>query len=126
MERMRLTNLLYRAKEKEQLLLHYQPQVNVANHAIVGFEAAVALVSCRDMAWFPRRPFIPLAEQTGLIHSIGEWVLQTACRQNRAWQDMGFPDLRIGVNISVHQLKNPGFVAQVDRPLRQSGPLPGS
>jgi diguanylate cyclase (GGDEF)-like protein len=123
LEKMFFTNSLHRALEKEQLVVYYQPQVNIENNSIVGLEAL--------LRWFiPEKgmispaTFIPLAEQSGLINPIGEWVLETACRQNKQWQDMGFPAMRMAVNISVYQLNNPNFVQQVEDILRRTGLSP--
>jgi EAL domain-containing protein (putative c-di-GMP-specific phosphodiesterase class I) len=69
--------------------------------------------------------FIPLAEETGLIGPLGEWVLQTACSQNCAWQQAGLPPLRVAVNVSSHQVRKPGMVEAVARALRHSGLHPG-
>ena len=124
-EKMRLSNLLYRAQEKGQLLLYYQPQLDLQSRLIVGCEALIRWMLPEKGMVMPKT-FIPLAEQTGLIQSIGAWVLETACRQNRRWNEMGFPDLRIAVNLSVHQLKNPDFARQVDEILKKTGLLPAN
>ena len=68
--------------------------------------------------------FIPLAEKTGLIVPIGEWVLRTACRQNRAWQDAGFPPIQMGINLSVRQLQSPNFIDIVRDILQETGLAP--
>ncbi|PLX84014.1 MAG: hypothetical protein C0617_09310 [Desulfuromonas sp.] len=111
---------LRRALEQEQFELYYQPQVDLETGRIVGMEALLrwhhperGMVSPAD--------FIPLAEETGLIVPIGQWVLQRACTQNRAWQKGGNPPLRMAVNISGRQFKKPGFVALVDRVLEETG-----
>ena len=96
---MRIENALKHAVENEEFVLHYQPQVDMATHKIIGAEALIrwehptlGLVSPAD--------FIPLAEETGLIIPITEWVLMTACKQNREWKDHGLTKIRMGVNIS--------------------------
>lgn len=123
MEKIRLTNLLYRAVEKEQLILHYQPQIDIYSHCIVGVEALIRW-SLPDQELIGPATFIPFAEQTGLIHSIGEWVLYEACTSARRWHDMGFSKLRISVNISIHQLKNPNFTGRVEEILKKTGLQP--
>lgn len=120
LERMKLSNLLYRAQEKNQLMLYYQPQVDIERHAIVGSEALIRWNLPGHGMLMPAT-FIPVAEQTGLIQPIGAWVLETACRQNRHWQEIGFPEMRIGVNLSIHQLKNPKFAQQVRDILERTG-----
>jgi len=120
LEQMRLTNLLYRALERQELAVYYQPQVDLQTHAVVGMEAL--------LRWMPQgrgmvspAVFIPLAEQTGLINPIGAWVLMTACQQVKRWQDMGLPAIRIAVNISLHQLTNKQFPHHVAEVLEKTG-----
>lgn len=120
LKKVRLTNLLYRAVEKNQLLLHYQPQIDLSNHCIIGIEALVRWnLDGREL--IGPDVFIPLAEQTGLIHAIGEWVLYQACTNAKRWHAAGAPGLRISVNISVHQLKNPNFIQTVRNTLKKTG-----
>ena len=116
----RLSNLIYQAVEKEQLVLYYQSQVDTESQRIVGCEALIRWNLPGHGMMVPA-DFIPLAEQTGLIHSIGEWVLETACRQNRVWHEMGFDNLRMAVNLSAQQLKNPKFISQVADILSRTG-----
>ncbi|MEL7609268.1 MAG: EAL domain-containing protein [Bacillota bacterium] len=123
LEKVRLTNLLYPALEKRQMELHYQPQICLFTGQIVGLEAL-----CRwrlpEGRMVPPNAFIPLAEQTGLINSIGQWVLHEACAQNKRWQEMGFKDLRIAVNVSLVQLRNPALTRQVREVLEETGMPP--
>ncbi len=115
-----LTNDLYKSIEKDQLLLHYQPQIDLKTKEIVGFEA---LVRWKHPSFGMISPgvFIPLAEKSGFIHQVGAWVLEEACRQCKAWQDEGFIGPRIAVNISVYQLSRPDFVLEVDNTLKKTG-----
>jgi diguanylate cyclase (GGDEF)-like protein len=101
-----LTTSLYRALDREELLIYYQPQMCLQTQRIIGLEALLRWNSPEHGMVSPGR-FIPLAEQTGLINPIGEWVLQQACRQNKQWQEMGLPPVRMAVNLSVVQLRNP-------------------
>lgn len=118
--RIKLTNSLYRAIDRNELLLYYQPQVSVATGQIVGLEA---LLKWRhsELGIVSPDAFIPLAEQTGLINPIGQWVLTTACRQNRQWQESGLPGLRMAVNLSTEQFRNPRLVEDVKQALEESG-----
>ena len=114
---------LRKAIERSELVLFYQPQMNLSSGMVTGVEALVrwqhpqrGLVSPLD--------FIPLAEDTGLIGPIGEWVLREACRQNRLWQSHGLPPLRMAVNVSGHQLTAPEFVDTVARALADTDHAP--
>ncbi|MDO9494053.1 EAL domain-containing protein [Acetobacterium sp.] len=104
-EKMTLTNSLHRALEEQELFLHYQPQVSAITHEISGFEALLRWQHPERGVISPE-VFIPLAEQSGLISSIGEWVLKTACAQNKIWQDQGYKPVRMGVNLSVEQFRS--------------------
>jgi len=101
-ERIALEARLRKALEQHELCVFFQPQVDIASSRIIGAEA---LVRWRDPIEGLIGPihFIPLAEETGLILEIGEWVLREACRQGRLWLDMGLPPLTIAVNVSSHQ-----------------------
>ncbi len=121
--RMRLTNLLYRALENDQFELYYQPQISLGTGKIIGMEALIRWRLPGEELIEPG-VFIPLAEQTGLIYQIGEWMLMTACTQNAEWQAKGHDRLRIAVNISAQQLTNPGFIAQVQSTLGRAGLAP--
>ncbi len=120
----RLANLLHRALEREELEIYYQPQVSLEAHRIVGLEALLRW-RLPDRGFVSPAVFIPLAEQTGLIHTIGAWVLETACRQSVKWREMGFAPMRIAVNVSVQQLRSRTFVQQVAGVLAGSGLEPG-
>lgn len=123
LEKLELTNKLYRALEREQFTVYYQPQINIKTKRIVGLEALLRW-SLPEKGMVSPDTFIPVAEQTRLINPIGEWVLETACRQNKLWQDKGNEKLRIAVNISVYQLINPGFVQKVEGILKKTGLSP--
>jgi diguanylate cyclase (GGDEF)-like protein len=104
--RWRLEADLRQAIERRELSIYYQPLVSLAGGQIVGVEALLRWRHPQRGLLGPAE-FIPLAEETGLIWPIGEWALRTACAQARAWQMAGRPDLRIAVNVSVHQLASP-------------------
>ncbi|HEX3031419.1 MAG TPA: EAL domain-containing protein, partial [Bacillota bacterium] len=120
LERLAIENNLRHAVEREELVLHYQPQVNTRTREIIGVEAL--------LRWKPRGKelimpgqFIPIAEETGLIVPIGEWVLRTACRQNKAWQDAGFPPFIVTVNLSARQFRQKNLVETVIGILKDTG-----
>lgn len=113
-------DMLRRALEKNELQLHYQPQVNGLNGIIEGMEALLRWEN-PEFGMISPLEFIPLAEETGLIIPIGKWVLWTACMQNKKWQEKGYPSLRVAVNISSIQFMQPDFIHIVKRILRETG-----
>ena len=115
-----LEGRLRRALEEDQLVLFYQPQFELNTRQLVGFEALLRWQPPGETMVNPG-DFIPLAEDTGLIVPIGEWVLQTACAQNRAWQQRGFAPVRMAVNISPRQFRQRSFIGMVDQALQRSG-----
>ena len=122
-ERLALESSLRRALERREFLLHYQPKIDLKTGAIVGAEA---LVRWQHPEWglmYPDR-FIPLAEETGLIVPIGEWVLRTACGQNRAWQDAGLKPVTVSVNLSARQFRQEALLKSVARILSETGLRP--
>ena len=124
-ERLALESDLRHALERNELILHYQPKVELATGLICGIEA---LLRWRHphRGLVPPLDFIPLAEETGLIVPIGEWVLATACARTKAWQDQGFPNLDVAVNLSARQFSDPMLLPNVTRIIRASGLDPSS
>ena len=119
-EHLALENGLRHALERNEFLLHYQPQVDVRSGKVTGVEALIRWRRPGEGLVSPIR-FIPLAEETGLIVPIGEWVLKAACGQIRAWRKAGLKPVRVAVNISTHQLKKPGLDDTIKRILQESG-----
>ncbi|MGH8743549.1 MAG: putative bifunctional diguanylate cyclase/phosphodiesterase, partial [Burkholderiales bacterium] len=119
-EHLNMENLLRYAIDRQELLLHYQPKVDVKSGRIVGAEALVRWNSKENGLVSPAQ-FIPLAEKTGLIVPIGEWVLKTACAQNKAWQDQGMPPLLMSVNLSPRQLRQKNLVEMIAEVLDKTG-----
>ena len=118
--RMTMEKHLRRALERDEFLIHYQPQVDLYTGRITGMEALVRWQS-PELGFIPPARFIPLAEETGLIVPIGEWVLRAACAQNKAWQDAGFPPLVMAVNLSPRQFRQEGLAETVARIVEETG-----
>jgi len=118
--RMALETSLRQALEREEFRVYYQPKVNIQTGAISGMEALVRWQRSENDLVLPGE-FIPVAEETGLIFLLGEWVLRTACRQARLWHDQGFPNLSISVNLSAKQFQDENLVLLVKRSLKESG-----
>lgn len=108
-EDLNLENHLYKAIKNSEFVLYYQPQINLNTGKIVGLEALIRW-DHPERGLIPPDRFIPLAEETGLICQIDEWVMRTACLQNRAWQLLGLPPMRIAVNLSARQFLQPHTV----------------
>ncbi len=108
-EKVHVTHMLYKALQNNELVLHYQPQVDLATKQIVGVEALIRW-NHPELGMLMPSYFIPLAEQSGLIVPMGKWIFETACRQNKLWQDMGLPPMRMAVNFSVEQFYNSNIV----------------
>lgn len=123
LNKMKLTNNLYRAMERNELFIYYQPQIDLISKKIIGLEALLRWEH-PELGMVAPDIFIPLAEKTGLINPIGEWVLRTACLKNKTWQNQGLPPVRIAVNISVNQFRNPNFTYMVDNILIETGLKP--
>ena len=123
-QRLLLENDLRRALEREEFILYYQPQLDLGTGDIVGFEALIRWPHPQRGMVAPSE-FIPVAEETGLINPIGEWVLREACSQASSWQGAGYPRLQASVNCSAQQFRLEGIVDTVARTLQQTG-LPAS
>lgn len=119
----RLESDLRTALERNEFKIFYQPIVALKDSSIVGMEALLRWQHPHQGLVAPS-DFIPLAEETGLIVPLGEWLLRTACRQLKAWFDGGVPPLRLAVNISPVQLRDPGFPDMVINVIRESGVNP--
>ncbi len=119
-ERQSLESGLRHALERDEFVLHYQPKVDLETGFIVAAEALIRWRHPQRGLVLPGQ-FIPLAEERGLIVPIGRWVLQTACRQVRLWQEQGLPALRIAINVSPVELRAKDFVAGLRAVLTQTG-----
>ncbi|WP_374481623.1 putative bifunctional diguanylate cyclase/phosphodiesterase [Zoogloea sp.] len=123
--RLMLENALRRAIERNELVLEYQPQWEMPGQRLIGVEALVRWDS-PERGRVPPGEFIPLAEETGLIHAISDWVLHEAARQQAVWRDAGLPPLTIAINISALQFRRPGFIDRLRHALNHWQVPPGS
>ena len=119
-ERFKTEFLLRRAIENGELVVFYQPQFHVTNDKIMGAEALVRWQTA-DGQLIPPTKFIPIAEETGLIALIGQWVLEETCRQGKVWQEQGFPPLRLAVNLSSKQFLHNDISDTVAKALEKTG-----
>lgn len=114
-----LISKLNKALEREEFKLVYQPQFNLTQQKITGAEALIRWYSPAGIV--QPLDFIPIAEETGLIIPIGEWVIRTACKQSKTWMEQGYDPLEMSVNISANQFYHPNFVAKVKEILEETG-----
>jgi diguanylate cyclase (GGDEF)-like protein/PAS domain S-box-containing protein len=119
MRRLTLGSSLREALERNELLLHYQPQLSLCSGRVVGVEALLRWHH-PELGLIAPADFIPLAEETGLIVPIGEWVIRTACAQALAWQKAGVPPLRVAVNLSARQFWRGDMAQVVQRALAET------
>lgn len=118
--RLELETGLRQALEREEFVLHYQPLVDMKSGQIGGMEALLRWQHPK-FGLVPPLDFIPLAEETGLIIPIGEWVLKTACTQVKAWHEAGYPSLQVAVNLSSKQVRDKNLIASVKQALDAAG-----
>lgn len=119
-QRLELESKLRTALENKEFVIHYQPKINADSMKVVGFEALLRWEH-PILGLIPPIQFIPLAEETGLIVSIGEWVLEEACLQAKRWQDEGFGGLHVAVNLSIKQFQLQNITHTIKRVLEQTG-----
>ncbi|HLO19981.1 MAG TPA: EAL domain-containing protein, partial [Sphingomicrobium sp.] len=124
-ERLSLENRLRQALQNEQFVLYYQPLIDLRSERILGAEALLRWLH-PELGLLSPGEFVPLAEMSGLILPIGQWVLNASCEQAREWHDLGYSDLRVAINVSPRQFQQPDFVAGVTQALEESRIFPGS
>ncbi len=124
-ERLIIESGFHRALAQQEFMLYYQPQIDVKTGEITQMEALIRW-NHSSLGMIPPNVFIPMAEQNGFILPLGEWVLRTACRQLHQWQALGFPDLKMGVNLSAKQLRDKNLVAVVAQIIEESEISPKS
>ncbi len=123
LERILLENSLRQALGNNELVVYYQPLIDGISGRTAGVEALVRWQH-PERGLVPPMDFIPLAEETGLIVPIGEWVLRTACAQNKAWQEAGYPPIVVSVNLSGRQFHQSNFIGMVGQVLAETGLAP--
>lgn len=109
-----------KALEQDEFKLNYQPQINIQSGNIVGNEALIRWYH-PQLGMISPLEFIPLAEETGFINILGEWILRTACKQNKQWQDAGYPPMKVSVNLSLRQFQQVNLVELVTNILKETG-----
>ena len=119
-ERLTLLKELRRAEPSRDFVLHYQPQVDLRSGQVFAVEALIRWRHPR-LGLVPPAKFIPIAEESGLIVPIGDWVLHEACRQNKAWQDAGLPPIAVSVNVSARQFRENHIVGASPRRSPKAG-----
>jgi diguanylate cyclase (GGDEF)-like protein/PAS domain S-box-containing protein len=124
-ERMEIENGLRHALAQGQFSLHYQPQVSIEDGAVVGVEALLRWHH-PELGMISPAKFIPVAEESGMIVPIGEWVLRTACRQVKAWEAAGLPRLKVAVNLSARQFRQSDLLEMIGQVLQETGLDPRS
>jgi diguanylate cyclase (GGDEF)-like protein/PAS domain S-box-containing protein len=107
------------ALDRSEFVVHYQPQVTIPDFHLVGMEALVRWRHPSLGLLYPSE-FVPLAEDSGLILALGEWVMRDACLQNKAWQDAGLAPMRLSVNFSARQFQQPSFISSVAEILKET------
>ncbi|MFC5701422.1 putative bifunctional diguanylate cyclase/phosphodiesterase [Cohnella faecalis] len=119
-EKMEIKNSLRRALERDEFDVHYQPQIQVETGQLIGMEALIRWHHPKRGTISPAT-FIPVAEETGMIVPMGEWILRKACAQNKAWQDAGLPPIRMAVNLSARQFGHNNLLESIRRILEETG-----
>jgi diguanylate cyclase (GGDEF)-like protein/PAS domain S-box-containing protein len=125
LRKLSIESSLRKALQQNELLLHYQPQIDLQSGDLVGVEALLRWKNPEYGLIGPKQ-FVSIAEETGLILPIGEWLLRTACLQNRIWKEQGLPEIKMSVNLSMNQLKQKDFVRTVESVLDETGVAPDS
>lgn len=109
-----------KALERDEFVLHYQPQINIQSGILVGNEALIRWYH-PELGMISPLEFIPLAEETGFINMLGEWILRTACKQNKQWHDTGFPAMKVSVNLSMRQFQQANLLELITEILQETG-----
>ena len=124
LNRLSMESEMRKAIEREEFVLFYQPQIDIESGLVVGMESLIRWMH-PEKGMVPPFHFIPIAEETGLIGPIGEWVIYEACRQTKAWQEAGVGGLKIAVNLSGRQFTDRQLLEKIAKTLEQTGLKPG-
>ncbi len=116
---LQIESQLHKAIKNDEFLLHYQPKIDTKTGTILGVEALIRWAH-PETGLIPPNEFIPIAEYSGLIGTIGEWVLSTACKQARTWLDMGFDNFNVSVNFSGRQFRQQGLAGRIRETLQEN------
>ena len=119
-QRIEIESGIRRALKNRELVVYYQPKIDPNNRRLVGMEALVRWLD-PERGMIPPGEFIPVAEESGLIEQIGQWVLEETCAQNHRWQAQGLPPVCASVNVSARQFRNRDFIASVEDVLKRTG-----
>ncbi|ATF11671.1 EAL domain-containing protein [Brevibacillus sp. HB1.2] len=122
LERILMENEMRKAIEQEQFQIYYQPKIDIMTSAMTGMEALVRWVH-PELGIIPPNRFIPIAEETGMILALGEWILKQACKQNKFWHDQGYT-LKVSVNLSARQIYQKDLVEMIKDILRETNLSP--
>ena len=120
LERILMENELRKAINQGHFDIYYQPKTDLATGKLTGMEALVRWIH-PELGVIPPNRFIPIAEETGMIIELGEWILRQACRQNKEWQNEGFPPLKVSVNLSARQLHQKNLTEVIETILKETG-----
>jgi len=120
LERILMENELRKAIAQEHFEIYYQPKKDLSTGKLTGMEALVRWIH-PELGVIPPNRFIPIAEETGMIIELGEWILRRACQQNKRWQEEGFPPLKVSVNLSARQLHQKNLVEVIEAILQETG-----
>jgi diguanylate cyclase (GGDEF)-like protein/PAS domain S-box-containing protein len=119
LEKLSMESQLRKALEREEFLLHFQPKIRASTGRIVGLEALIRWKH-PELGIVPPSQFIPVAEESGLIVPIGDWVLRAACAQNQAWREGGYPPVHVAVNIAMPHFRHGNLVASIAEALQRT------
>ncbi|MFF2531914.1 EAL domain-containing protein [Brevibacillus sp. NPDC058079] len=122
LERILMENEMRKAIEQEQFQIYYQPKIDIVTSSMTGMEALVRWVH-PELGIIPPNRFIPIAEETGMILALGEWILKQACKQNKIWHDQGYT-LKVSVNLSARQIYQKDLVEMIKDILRETNLSP--